>query len=318
MAAKGSRFVVWAALAGNFAIAIVKFTAAGFTGSSAMLSEGVHSLVDTGNELLLLHGMTRAAMPPDDDYPFGHGRELYFWAFVVALLIFSVGAGASIYEGIMHIRAPEPVTRPGIAFAVLAASAVFEGISWTAALREFRRTQGGRSLWQAFRQSKDPATFIVLFEDSAALTGLAVAAAGIGLSLATGDPRWDGAASVVIGAMLAVVAVVLARESKQLLIGERADPVLSAAIVELAGGVRGVGRANGVVTLQMSPDQVIATLSLEFDDALRTPEIEAAVMALEKRIRAAHPEVSAIFVKPQTAGEARRRQQTGVAGVKAD
>ena len=314
----GSTLVVWAALAGNLAIAVVKFIAAAISGSSAMLSEGVHSLVDTINEVLLLYGMARAKRKPDAEHPLGHGRELYFWSFVVALLIFAVGAGVSVYEGIAHLRAPTPIERPRLVFIVLGVSAVFEGASWWIALREFRARQGGRSLWQAFRESKDPPSFMVLFEDSAALLGIAVAAAGTGLALATGDDRWDGAASLAIGVILAVVAGLLARESKALLIGERADPALGASILKLAHDTAGVGRANGVATIQLAPDQVVVTLSLEFDDALLTPAIEASVVDLEKRIRDVHPEVSAIFVKPQTAHEAERRQATGEAGVRSD
>ncbi len=314
----GSKLVVVAALFGNLAIAVTKFAAAAVTGSSAMLSEAIHSLVDTGNELLLLYGLNRAARPPDAARPFGHGRELYFWSFVVALLIFSGGALAAIYEGISHIRAPEPVTRPGIVFGVLAASFVFEGISWTLALKEFRKTQGRRTLWQAFRQSKDPATFVVLFEDSAALAGILVAASGVGLALWTGDPRWDGAASLVIGVLLAVVAVLLGRESKELLLGERADPELSKAIGEMAARTKGVHNANAITTIQLAPDQVITFLSLEFEDDLRTADIEAAVARLEKRVRAAHPQVSALFVKPQTAQSAARRIATNTAGIMTD
>ena len=318
MAKQNSQTVVWVALAGNLAIAIVKFIAAAITGSAAMASEGVHSLVDTVNELLLLYGMKRARRPPDAAHPFGHGRELYFWAFIVALLIFTAGAGASLYEGVAHLRDPEAVNRPGIAFAVLGLSAVFEAISWRTALKEFRRTQGDRTWWQAFRQSKDPSTFIVLFEDSAALAGLAVAAAGVGLSLATGDARWDGAASIVIAAMLAVVALVLAREAKALLIGERADPALSRAIVKIAESIDGVERANGVATVQLAPDQVVVNLSIDFEDDLRTQAIEAAVKALEEAVRASHPEVAAIFVKPQSSGEVQKRQRSGRGGVTAD
>ncbi len=310
--------VVWAALAGNFAIAIVKFGAAAVSGSSAMLSEGVHSLVDTINEVLLLYGMARARRKPDAEHPLGYGRELYFWSFVVALLIFAVGAGVSVYEGIAHLRAPTPIESPRTVFIVLGVAGLFEGASWAIAFREFRSKQGGLTIWAAFRESKDPPSFMVLFEDSAALLGIAVAAAGTGLALATSDPRWDGAASLVIGAILAVVAALLARESKALLIGERADPALSASVLGLAHDTAGVGRANGIVTIQLSPDHVVVTLSLEFDDALQTPAIEAAVVDLERRIRHAHPEVSAIFVKPQTAREANRRQAMGEGGVMAD
>ncbi len=314
----GSNFVVWAALLGNLAIAVTKFIAAGITGSSAMLSEGVHSVVDTGNEVLLLYGLKRAARPADATHPLGYGRELYFWSFVVALLIFAVGAGVSVYEGIVHLQEPEAIRQPRVVFIVLGLSFVFESISWYFALREFRSKQGRRSAWQAFKESKDPPTFMVLFEDSAALLGIAVAAAGAGLSVATGDPHYDGAASIVIGVILAVVAVLLAVESKALLIGERADPKLSAAIMALADGQSGVGRANAIATVQLAPDQVVVNLSLEFEGDLHTVQIEMAVIDLERRIRKAHPEVSAVFVKPQSAAEAERREASGDSGIQAD
>lgn len=316
--AEGSNFVVWAALLGNLAIAVTKFVAAAITGSSAMLSEGIHSFVDTGNEVLLLYGMKRAARPADETHPLGYGRELYFWSFIVALLIFAVGAGVSVYEGVVHLQNPEEIRQPRIVFIVLGISFVFEGISWFFALREFRSKQGGHSAWAAFKESKDPPTFMVLFEDSAALAGIVVAAAGAGLSVATGNPHYDGIASLVIGAILGVVAVLLARESKALLIGERADPELSAAIMALANSQDGVGRPNGIATVQLAPDQVVVNLSLEFDDGLRTPEIEKAVVELEQRIRKDHPEVSAVFVKPQSGSEAAKRQKTGDSGVTAD
>jgi len=318
MSEPDSGVAVWAALAGNLAIAVVKFVAAGISGSSGMLSEAVHSLVDTGNEVLLLYGMRRSARPPDATHPLGYGRELYFWSFVVALLIFTVGAGVAVYEGIDHIRHPVAIESPRLVFIVLGVSALFEGASWIVGYRAFRAKAGGRPFWAAFRESKDPPTFMVLFEDSAALAGLAVAAAGTGLALMTGDPRWDGASSVVIGAILGGVALILARESKALLIGERADPALSDAITRLGGTIAGVDRINAVATVQLAPDQVVVNVSVEFADVLTTVGIERAVIDLEARIRADHPEVSALFVKPQTAHEAARRGASGEAGVTPD
>ncbi len=314
----GSQFVVWVALAGNLAIAAVKFFAAAVSGSSAMLSEAVHSLVDTTNEVLLLYGQHRAKRPPDATHPLGYGRELYFWSFVVALLIFALGAGVSAYEGYQHIAHPTPIESPKTVFIVLGISALFEGTSWAVGLREFRKQAGGRGFWAAFRASKDPPTFMVVFEDSAALAGLAVAAAGTGLALATGDPRWDGAASLAIAVILSLVALLLARESKALLIGERADPALTEAICALGGQIDGIEGVNAVATVQLAPDQVVANLSVEFADRLTAPEIEEAVIALEARIRADHPEVTAVFVKPQTAAEVARRQASGESGVAVD
>ena len=314
----GKNFVVWAALFGNVAVAATKLLAALLSGSSAMLSEAVHSVVDTGNEVLLLYGLRRAALPPDADHPFGHGRELYFWSFIVALSVFALGAGVSAYEGVTHLQHPEPIRRPVIVFIVLGLAFLFEGTTWTIAFRTFRAKKGGQSWWAAFRASKDPPTFIVLFEDSAALIGIVVAATGVSLSLATGDPRWDGIASLVITALLAVVAMLLVREAKALLIGERADPALSKAIEEVAAGVAGIVAINGIATLQLSPEQVIVYFSVKFDDTLFTPQIETIVERMECGIRASYPQVSALFVKPQTVQEANSRMNERRAGITTD
>ena len=291
---------VWAALGGNLLVAATKFVAAFLTGSAAMLSEAVHSLVDSVNEVLLLYGIARSAQPADQSHPFGYGRELYFWSFVVALLIFALGAGVSVYEGINRIMNPQPIERPEIIYWVLGISFVFEGISWWVSMRAFGAAKRNLGWWEAFRRSKDPPAFIVVFEDSAALLGIAAAAAGTVTAVATGDPRWDGVASLVIAVILAGVAALLARESKELLIGERADPALSDAILRIASGIKGVCKANSILTVQIAPNRVIATLSLDFFDNLRAPEIELAVIELEKKVHAAHPEVSALFVKPQS------------------
>jgi cation diffusion facilitator family transporter len=311
MAKTGSNLAVWAALAGNVLVAVTKFIAAAVTGSAAMLSEAVHSLVDTVNELLLLYGIARSARPADSVHPLGYGRELYFWSFIVALLIFALGAGVSVYEGVNRLLHPLALERPGVIFAVLAISLAFEGASWLVGMRAFRAAKRSLSWWEAFRRSKDPPTFIVVFEDSAALLGILAAAAGTAATVLTGDSRWDGIASVVIAAILAGVAALLARESKELLIGERADPALSEAIMQIASGIAGVCSANSILTVQLAPDNVIATLSVDFFDYLRAPDIERAVVELETQIRAAHPEVSALFVKPQSVlVEAERRTQT--------
>jgi cation diffusion facilitator family transporter len=300
MAKSGINVAVWAALAGNVLVAAAKFAAAAVTGSAAMLSEAVHSLVDTVNELLLLYGIARSARPADRMHPLGYGRELYFWSFVVALLIFALGAGVSVYEGVDRLMHPIPIERPAVNFIVLAVSLAFEGASWLVGVRAFRAAKRNLGWWEAFRRSKDPPTFIVVFEDSAAILGIIVAAAGMAAAVLTQDSRWDGAASLAIAVILAAVAGLLARESKDLLIGERADPSLSDAIMRTASGIAGVCRANSIVTVQLAPRNVIATLSLDFFDYLRAPDIERAVLELEARIRSAHPEVSALFVKPQS------------------
>ena len=298
---------VCAALAGNLAIAAIKFVAATITGSSALFSEGVHSLVDSVNELLLLYGLRRASRPADLEHPIGHGRELYFWSFIVALLVFALGAGVSFYEGIAHILDPKPMERPLVGYLVLAASFVCESASWVVALREFRAVKGERGYFAAFRASKDPTTFTVLFEDSAALVGLVVAALGITAAQVFRLPQLDGVASVGIGALLAVASILLARETKQLLIGESARPHLRESIVRIAGADPGVRSANGVITMQMGPREVFAALSAEFEDHLDTTRLERCVNRIEAAIKQAHPEVIVLFVKPQTAETCRQR-----------
>lgn len=244
----GSKKVIYAALAGNLLIALTKFAAAGITGSSAMLSEGVHSLVDTGNGLLLLYGIRRAARPPDAVHPFGHGRELYFWSLIVALLVFALGAGVSFYEGVLHILSPEPVTTPIVNYIVLGLSFLFEGGSWFVALKEFRRTKGRLGYFAAVRQSKDPSVYTVLFEDSAALLGLVVAFVGISAAQIFGIPELDGAASLGIAAILGATAIFLAREAKGLLMGEPALPDMQLAVRKIAEADPDVQRVNGVLT----------------------------------------------------------------------
>jgi cation diffusion facilitator family transporter len=305
--ASGNRKVVNAALAGNIAIAATKFVAAAVTGSSAVLSEGVHSLVDTCNELLLLHGMRRAALPPDEDHPFGYGREMYFWSFIVALLVFALGAGVSFYEGIAHLRHPQPMEKPVVNYVVLAISFLFEGGSWWIALRAFGAAKGERGWFEAFRASKDPSTFTVLFEDSAALLGLFIAFIGVAGAQLTGQPWIDGAASLGIGLVLAVAALLLARETKALLIGEAAHPRVRKDILRIAARDPAIRHANGVFTVQLGPDSVVATLSAEFEDALTTPEVEACVNRIEAAVCKTHPDVVALYVKPQTEDTWRRR-----------
>jgi cation diffusion facilitator family transporter len=297
--AHSSRTVILAALVGNLLVAATKFVAAALTGSSAMMSEGFHSLVDTSNEVLLLYGQHRAARPPDELHPLGHGRELYFWSFIVAVMIFGLGAGLSIYEGADHLRRPVPITDPLIAYVVLALSFVFEAGSWWVAFRAFRDSAGGLGLVEAARQSKDPTTFTVLFEDSAALAGLVIAFAGTFLSSHFGMPVFDGIASIAIGVVLAGVASFLARESKALLIGERADRATREAIAAEAAADPAVEAVNSLFTVHLGPQQVVAALSIDFRDGLSAEEIERAVERLEHAIRRREPEVTALFIKPQ-------------------
>lgn len=305
----GSKRVIYAALAGNLAIALTKFAAAFFTGSSAMLSEGVHSLVDTGNGSLLLYGMHRAARPADHTHPLGHGRELYFWSFIVALLVFAVGAGVSFYEGVIHIMAPEPVANVKVNYLVLGLSFLFEGSSWLVALKEFRNQKGKEGWLRAVQSSKDPTVYTVLFEDSAALLGLIVAFAGILAAELLGMPELDGAASIGIGLILGATAIFLARESKGLLIGEPASPEVQRQVLAIAQQDPAVQRANGVLTVHMGPAEIFAGLSIEFEDHLTAPEIEACVERLEAQLQKEMPEITRLFVKPQTTGTWEKRRK---------
>lgn len=291
--------VLFGALAANIGIAIAKFVAAAIGGSSAMATEGVHSLVDSGNQLLLLYGQKQGRRPPDAAHPFGYGRELYFWAFVVAILIFAGGAGISIYEGLAHIRNPHPISDPTLSFVVLGIGFLMEGASWAIAAREFNAARAGQSWWQAVRRSKDPPGFIVLFEDSAALIGLVIAALGIWASGHFEDPRIDGAASVLIGLVLAAVAVVLARESKGLLIGEAADPTLIAALRAVMEANPDITWVNHVRTVHTGPDSVFVAASADFADDLSMGKAETLIENIEAQMRALSPRITSIYIRPE-------------------
>ena len=297
-----TQFVVVVALIGNALVAISKFVAAGMTGSSAMLSEGIHSVVDTTNELLLLYGMHRGSAAPDHEHPLGYGREVYFWSFVVALLIFTLGAGVSTYEGVVHILNPHPIEDPNVSYVVLGLALLFEGASWTLTLRKFKGKRKYTDLFKLIVRSKDPPTFIVLLEDSAALVGIVIAFMGIYLSVSLDSPMLDGLASIFIGLTLGLTATVLARETKGLLIGEAANQKTRDSILRLATEMEGIANANGVLSVHVAPEEILVALSIEFEDRLRAPEIEALVIELERRIRAEHPAVIAVFVKPQASG----------------
>ncbi|MBB3066049.1 cation diffusion facilitator family transporter [Limibacillus halophilus] len=306
MAASGSKTVIYAALVGNLLIAVTKFGAALYTGSSAMLSEAIHSLVDSGNQGLLLYGLRRAKRPADDRHPFGYGMELYFWAFVVAILIFAVGSGVSLYEGILKILEPHPITNPLINYVVLGAAIIFEGVAWTMAFKEFQRTKGTRGWMEAVRQSKDPALFTVLFEDSAAMAGLIVALVGIYLSQALNMPWLDGAASVGIGIILAVVAMLLAYECKGLLIGESADKALVDSVSRIIRSEPTVNRLNELRSMHLGPRDVLLAVSIDFRDGQTVGEVESTVFRLERRIKQQFPEVRRIFIEVQSHGDHKR------------
>ena len=306
MASNSSKKTIFAAIGANFAIAITKFVAAALSGSSAMLSEGIHSLADTGNELLLLLGIHMSQKPADANHPFGRGKELYFWTLIVAMMIFTVGGGISIYQGVTHLLNLRPLKDPTWDYVVLGFSVVFEGFSWKVAFTELLATKGEKNFWEAVRTSKDPIVFTVLFEDSAALLGLVVAFVGIFLGHQFHNPAFDGIASIVIGVILAVVAIVLAYESKGLLIGESADIETVNNIRRLAADEPAVERVMRTLTMHLGPDEVLLNLEIHFYIQLSSEEVALAVSRLEETIRTHHPEVKHIFIEAKSLAASRR------------
>lgn len=306
-----SKKVVLAALAGNSAIAVTKFAAAGVTGSSSMLSEAIHSVVDTGNQGLLLFGIRRAGRPADADHPFGYGMELYFWTFVVAILIFAGGAGVSVYEGVTKLGNPQPIVDAHINYIVLGVAMILEAGAWWVAFKEFSKSKGDMGTLEAVRLSKDPAVFTVLFEDSAAIAGLVIAAIGIGLADVLDEPLWDGIGSIVIGIVLAVTAALLAYECKGLLIGEGAGRQVVRGVRRIAGEQDGVARINEALTMHLGPRDVLLNLSLDFEDRLSSAEVEKTISALERAIKTTYPEITRVFIEAQSrAGHRRDRQSS--------
>ena len=297
----GSKRVIYAALFGNLLIAVTKFGAAFFTGSSAMLSEAVHSLVDTGNQGLLLYGLRRAQRPPDDAHPYGYGMELYFWTFVVAIIIFGLGAGVSVYEGVQKLLHPHPITNPAISYVVLAIAMVFEAAAWTVAFREFRKVKGAGGYLDAVRSSKDPTLFTVLFEDSAAMAGLVFAFAGILGGQLLDIPELDGVAAICIGVILTIVAALLAYEAKGLLIGESASPAVVQGIRSIVGEESGILNLNELLTMHFGPTDVLLNLSLDFADVLTSRQVEESISRMESRIKSAFPEITRVFIEAQGA-----------------
>jgi cation diffusion facilitator family transporter len=297
----GSHTIVVVSLLGDLLIAIAKFIAGALGGSSAMLSEGVHSLVDTANSGLLLYGLHRARKPPDPEHPFGHGRELYFWSFMVALLVLALGAGVSFYEGLIHLRKPDSLTDARLSYIVLAVSFMFEVVSLGVAIKGIGAHKGRISYLEAFRRSKDPSGFTELLTNCAGLIGVLLAFGGVLGSHLLHAPMADGAASIGIAVVLAVTSVMLLRESKGLLIGESAHPRVAESIMAIARGDKGVRCANGVLTFQMGPQQVVANLSAEFDDGLSADQIEQCVNRIEQKTKRENSEIVALFIKPQSA-----------------
>ena len=302
---------IFAAIAGNLLIAATKFTASYFTGSSAMLSEGIHSVVDTGNGVLMLVGVRKSKKPADEEHPFGHGRELYFWSLVVAFSIFAVGGGISIYEGILHLMSPEPVRDALWNYSVLGASAIFEGITWLFGWKAFDKVRRGKPVIEAMQASKDPTSFTVLLEDSAALSGLLIAFLGVFLSQQFGIIYFDGTASILIGILLCSVALFLGAESKSLLIGESVAPETIEGIREIAESEKDVEKALKILTIYIGPNDVAATLELKFKRDISAAELRRAVRRIELAIKEKYPRIKNVFYEAEslTDGELKAQNQ---------
>ena len=300
MSSNSSKKVIYAALAGNTLIAITKFIASAMTGSSAMLSEGIHSLVDTGNQGLLLYGMKQADKPASKEFPFGHGKEIYFWSFVVAILIFALGAGVSLYGGIKHILHPSELANPLINYIVLGLAILFEGGAFFFALKEFKKVKGQLTYFEAVKRGKDPSMFVVLFEDGAALLGLLVAMIGIWLAQVTGNAIFDGIASVVIGVILGITAIWMAVETKGLLIGESAEPTIVKAIHEMVDEIDPIERTNEVLTMHMGPNYILVNVSADFSSNASADDVEGSIALLDKKIKERFPLVKRIFVEAES------------------
>ena len=307
--ASGSMKVVLAAFGGNAMIALTKFAAAFYTGSSAMLSEAIHSVVDSGNQLLMLLGMKRAQRPADEEHPFGYSRELYFWGFVVAILLFSIGAGVSLYEGVQKVIHPHEIESPLVNFIVLGFAILFESGSLFVAWREFGKLRGEKPFMQAARECKDPAIFVVLFEDIAALAGLVIALAGVSAALFLRMPVFDGIASVAIGLLLAAVAIFLTIETKSLIIGEAASPQVVAGIEDIVRSHPAVVVLNELRTSHLGPRDILAVISVDMRDDLDAAQVEAAVTELDQAIRERFPSVRRLYIEVQNAADSARIEQ---------
>jgi cation diffusion facilitator family transporter len=306
-----SRSAVIVAGAANLAIAVLKLAAAAVTGSAAMLSEGIHSLVDTLDQVLLLLGLRLSRRHPDAKHPFGYGHEVYFWSTIVGTLIFGVGGGVSFYEGLLRVLHGGRLEDATWSYVVLGVAFVFESASWVIGVRQLREEGRGRSFWKRLRDSKDLAVVTVILEDSAAIAGIVLAFAGTWLSHAFHSPVFDGAAAMGIGALLMVVAVLLIRESRSLVIGESADPAMVARLRELFASDPSVDRVGEVLTMHFGPDQVLVNAQLEFKDGLTSDALEGAVDRIEARTRVALPVVSRIFVELESLSKKHRPSRLG-------
>lgn len=285
-----SKVAVVAAIAGNLGIAVSKFTAAAFSGSSAMLSEAIHSLVDTGNGVLLLYGMRRSKRPPDPEHPFGYGHELYFWTLIVAVLIFGLGGGMSIVNGWRHVMHPEPASDLGWSYAVLGIATVFEAISWWFGWKAFRSERRGRGILETIVGSKDPTTYSVLLEDSAALLGLVFAFLGIWAGSTLGMPWLDGLASILIGLLLCSVAVLMVNESRKLLVGEGVGKETLAGIRRIVEADPGVAKLERIFTMYLGPEEVMLVMEVHFRQGPGT-DVREAAMRITRDLQDAYPRI---------------------------
>lgn len=290
---------IYSALAANLLIALTKFIAGAFTNSSSMISEGIHSTVDTANQLLLLYGLKRSKKKADELHPFGYGKELYFWSFVVSVLIFGLGGALSVYQGISHILEPEAMKDPLWNYIVLSLSLIFEGSSLYIAVKEFNKTRNGMKWWDAIVKSKDPSSFLVVFEDGAAVAGLIVVMILMGFSHAYEIPELDGLASVIVGLILVFVSFILARESRSLLMGEGIAPETREKIAHLAEKDSAVVRTKSILSTYQSPEEVVLMLIIDFEDHLDTEEITEAIQRIRESIKNEFPLVRFVIIQPE-------------------
>ncbi len=297
-----SKIAIYGALAANLCIAAVKFIAASVTGSSAMISEGIHSTVDSGNSLLLLLGMKRSQRPPDRDHPFGHGKEIYFWALIVAILVFSLGGGMSVYEGITHLQHPVELRDPFWNYIVLGSSIIFEGASLVYAVKQFNKSRGSLGFWKELSMSKDPGLFAVIYEESAAIAGLLIALAGVFLGHYFQNPVYDAVASILIGLVLVTVAITMVKESKGLLVGESAKNEIVKGIYEMVNNEERVKTLYFPLTMHLAPNEILLALDVEFQKEMTVGELFTAINQLEDSIKLKFPSVKKIYIEAKNFG----------------
>jgi cation diffusion facilitator family transporter len=297
-----SKIAIYGALAANLCIAAVKFIAASVTGSSAMISEGIHSTVDSGNSLLLLLGMKRSQRPPDRGHPFGHGKEIYFWALIVAILVFSLGGGMSVYEGITHLQHPVELRDPFWNYIVLGSSIIFEGASLVYAVKQFNKSRGSLGFWKELSMSKDPGLFAVIYEESAAIAGLLIALAGVFLGHYFQNPVYDAVASILIGLVLVTVAITMVKESKGLLVGESAKNEIVKGIYEMVNNEERVKTLYFPLTMHLAPNEILLALDVEFQKEMTVGELFTAINQLEDNIKLKFPSVKKIYIEAKNFG----------------